>query len=153
MRVVAGAAAVDAVDAGADLLVGGLRRFVEQRACRHDVARNADAALQRRLVDERLLHRMQRGGAGEAFDGADLGAVAQRGELQARRDRLAVHDHGARAAGADAAAVLGARHVQVFPQHVDQQTVAAFRHDFDRVTVECEFDQHERYVLSCGVLN
>ena len=86
--------------------------------------RYADAALQRRLLDERLLHRMQAFGCGQAFDGAYVRAVAHRGELQARRRRLAVDDDGADAARADAAAEFGAGELKILAQHVGEQAVA-----------------------------
>src|SRR5262249_44321288 len=136
---VARAAAVHAVHARLDFLVRRSRIALQQRARRHDVARDADAALKRRLVHERLLHRGQAGGAGEPLDGPDFRPFTQRGELHTGGDRIAVHDHRARATGADAAAVLRAGQFQIFAQDVDEQTVGGFQGDFDRVAVDAKF--------------
>src|SRR5262245_34107231 len=107
--------------------------------------RYADAALQRGLVHKGLLHRVELRVAGEPLDRADLGAVAHGGELQAGGDRVAVHDHRASTASADAAAVLGAGEVQVFTEHVHKQAVAGLEVDLNGVSVELEFDQHSDY--------
>ena len=68
-----GAAAADvAAHQFADLVVGFwpcLRRSARRRA---DLPRRAIAALERVMVDERLLQRMQRAVVGEPFDGRDL---------------------------------------------------------------------------------
>ncbi len=74
----------------------------------------------------------------QAFDGAHVRAFAERGELQARGDGLAVHDDGADPARADAAADLGAGQLEVFAQNVEQQPVAGFEVDLDRVAVDSE---------------
>jgi predicted RNA methylase len=98
--------------------------------------------LQCRRVDKRLLDYMQRRGAGQAFDRAHISAIDERRELQARRDGQAVDDHGAGAASADAAAVLGAGQLQVFAQDVDEQAVAARKVRCDRFAVERKFYLH-----------
>src|SRR5439155_25307214 len=64
----------------------------------HDEPRGAEAALHRTCVDERLLHRMDAVVAVQPLDGHDLVAVDLRGEHEAGADKLAVEQHGARAA-------------------------------------------------------
>ncbi len=109
----------------ADLGVGRARPGVEQRDRRDDHAVQAVAALRRLRVDERLLDAMQRAAAtlvrGQAFErghGASVDAV--RGDHARARDP-AVDEHGARAALAEAAAVLRAVERKVVAQHVQQR--------------------------------
>ena len=106
--VVAGAAAEVALEALAHLGLGRVRVLVEQRDRRHDHARRAEAALQAVVLLERLLHRVQLAVGGQALDGGDLGAVGLDGEHRARLHRLAVEQHGARAARRRVAADVGA---------------------------------------------
>ena len=102
--VVAGAAAEVALEPVADLLLGRVRVLLQQRDRRHDEARRAEAALQRVLLVERLLHRVQLAVRGEALDRRHLAAVGLHGEHRARLHRLAVEQHRARAAGGRVAA-------------------------------------------------
>ena len=58
---------------------------------RHDLARRAIAALEGVVVDEGLLHGMQRSvGARQPFDGGDLMALRRHRQRQARKDAHAV---------------------------------------------------------------
>ena len=70
---------------------------------------------------ERLLHRVHVLGRAEALDGGDLVAVGRDREQQAGPHRLAVEQHGARAADPVLAADVGAGQPQVVAQHVGQQ--------------------------------
>ncbi len=98
---------------------------IEQRLGRQHHPRNADAALHAALVDEGFLQRVQPAFVEQALDGLHRGAVGLVGHHQARVDGLPVHEHGAGAALALAAAFLGAGEPQVVAQQVEQALVAA----------------------------
>src|SRR4051812_46800642 len=93
--------------------VGGCRTdrarayFAEHCHRRADLSRRAVAALEAVVLDERRLHRMQRGTVGEAFDRRDALAGMRYGERQARVDAPAIDEHRARAALAAIASFLG----------------------------------------------
>ena len=116
-----GAAAADVAAHQLADLVGGLRlAFGDQPGRRADLSRRAVAALERVMVDERLLQRMQRAVRRQAFDRGDLGAVLHDGQRQAGIDAPAVDQHRAGAALAVVAALLGAGQVEVVAQRVEQ---------------------------------
>src|SRR5665213_1392303 len=70
------AAAADvAVELVARLVARRVRIFFEQRHGRHHEAGCAEAAHQAVVIEKRLLHRVQRGAAGETVDGANLLAL------------------------------------------------------------------------------
>src|SRR3954469_225211 len=83
-----------------------IRAGSEEGLERHEDARGAEAALQRVLLMERLLKRVQIL-VGEALDRADARPAGLDGKRQAGADRLAVELDRARAAGALLAADLG----------------------------------------------
>ena len=72
------------------------------------------------MVDEGLLHRMQRAVLGQALDGGDLGAVLHHGKGQARNDAPFVDQHRAGAALAVVAALLGASQIEIFAERIKQ---------------------------------
>ena len=109
---IAGAAAQVSGERLADLVARRVGVLVEQRLRRDQEARRAVAALRGAEVGEGLLQRMQAAVGHQAFDGLDLAAVALDAEDQAREHRLAVEQHGAGAALAELAAVLGAAEVR-----------------------------------------
>src|SRR3954451_3970825 len=80
---VARAAADAAGDRGADLLLGGVRVGVQQRPRGHDHPGGAEAALERMLLVEALLDRVEHAIDLERLDRADLVALAHRGEDRA----------------------------------------------------------------------
>src|SRR5262249_59961032 len=80
----------------------------------------ADPALRTAARDQLALHRVEQLAARQALDGGHPAAVALAGGDQARVDRLAVEQHGARAALALATALLGAGQPQVLAQDVEQ---------------------------------
>ena len=82
----------------------GSRFFREQRLRRHHDAVDAVAALRRLLVEERLLQRMRALGRAQPLDRRDRAARRRPERRVARLDGVAVHEHGARAAVAAAAA-------------------------------------------------
>src|SRR3954464_11913705 len=95
---VARTAADRARDRRAYLLVGRLWVLVEQRSRRHRHPGRAEAALERVLLVEPLLDRVELPVSLERLDGADLVALAHRRECRARLERLAVHEDHACAA-------------------------------------------------------
>src|ERR1041384_6097841 len=103
-----GAAAADvAAHLLADLVVGLRPPLAEQRDRAHDLTRRAEPALERVVLDERGLHRMQLVAAREPLDRRDLRALGGDRQRQAGIDRLAVAQHGARTALAMIAALAG----------------------------------------------
>src|SRR5215204_6168843 len=116
------AAADVAVEPFLDLLGRCVRVFFEQAHARHDEAGRAEAAHQRVLVAERLLHRMQLAArGGEPVDGADLLALDFDRQRRTRVDGAAVDDHRAGAAGAAIATALVAGQVGPHAQRVEQR--------------------------------
>src|SRR5437764_11210875 len=89
-----------------DLRVAGGVPLVEQRGRGHDLPGRAVPALERVVLDERLLHRVQLAFPGEPLDGRDLVALAGDRQGEARQNPAAVHPHGARTTGALIAALL-----------------------------------------------
>ena len=115
------AAAERALHAVADLRVGGIRRLVEQRLGGEDLAVLAEAARRHLLVDPRLLNRMELAVLRESFERGDLGALHLRHRPDARAHRLALDQHGARAALAEAAAEARPAQIEVVPEHIEQR--------------------------------
>ena len=88
---------------------------------RHHEARRAVAALERVLLVERLLHRMQLVALRETLDRRHLAAVRLHGEHGARLDRLAVEEHGAGAARGGVAADVRPLQAELLAQEVGEQ--------------------------------
>src|SRR5688500_15826933 len=90
----------------------------------HGDAWRADTALGAAVLDQRALHGVQHlltaRPRRQPFHGHDRPAVALARSDQTRIDRLPVHQHGAGAALALAAAFLGAGQAQVLAQDVEQ---------------------------------
>ena len=103
--------------------------LVEQGDRRADLPRRAVAALEGVVLDERGLHRVQRLGRAEALDGGDVDAFLHHRERQAGVDAAAVDEHGAGAALAAVAALLGAGQAGVFAQRIEQRD-ARLEHQF-----------------------
>src|ERR1700730_2154 len=118
--VITGTPAKVAGEPVARLLFGRVQVLVEQRLGRDDESRRAEAALQRRMLEEFLLHRVQFVTLGDALDGLDLVAFRLGSEHQTGADDLAVEDDGAGAAIARAASFLAARQVELVTQHIEQ---------------------------------
>src|SRR5437764_2883113 len=93
-------------------------------------ARRADAALRAAALYHRALHGVEALAVGDAFDRGYPRALDLRRGHEATVDQLAVHDDGARAALALAAALLRAGEFKLFTQHVEQarQRVGFERH-------------------------
>ena len=88
---------------------------------RAQLAGRAVAALERVVLDERLLQRMQLVVVREPLDGRHLGAIVRDREREACVRPAPVDQHGAGAALAVIAALLRAREAQVLAQQVEQR--------------------------------
>src|SRR5581483_3286620 len=117
---VRGAAAQVAREIVADLVVRRIGIFLEQLARHQHEPRRAEAALEGLRLDESLLDGVE---ALAALDGRQFRAFQQRGELQATRDRAAVHEHRAAAAQALAAALARPVQPEAVAQHLDDVLV------------------------------
>ena len=90
----------------------------------HQEARRAVAALRGAEIGEGLLERVQLGSRRQPLDGVDArGPSHSSAEHEAGEHRLAVDQHGAGAALAELAAVLGAGQAEVLAQHLEQGLV------------------------------
>ena len=113
--------------------------LLEQGNGSDDDAGGAESALHATLVDDGLLNRMQTLFCCEAFDGRDFAAIGLRGENQARGDGFAVEYDGACPAIAGAAALFGARHVELVAKG-GQQGLAGFYGDLMCDAVDGDFN-------------
>ena len=95
----------------------------EEGVSRHELAGDAEAALDGALVEERLLERAEDPVDGQPLDRRDGGAVSLDREDEAGVDGAPVDEDGARAALADEAALLGAGEPEVVAQDVEQGVV------------------------------
>ena len=112
-------AAADVPRHGAlDLLIRGPRVAEQERFEREHLPRRAEAALQRVMFDERLLHRVERVIVSQPLDGGDGASLTLDGEQQAAIDGLAIQQDGTGATLAHVAAWLSAYEMQVFAQGV-----------------------------------
>jgi hypothetical protein len=105
--------------------------------------------LRRAEIGERLLQRVKARVGREAFDGDDLAAVAFDAEDQAGENRLAVEQHGARAAFAQLAPVLRAAQAGVLAEHLQQRLVAV-EGDLGPLAVDGDYDLGARHAGSCS---
>src|SRR5512142_2836757 len=94
------------IERSAYVFLSRTRRPVEERLRRDDDPRNAVPALRRLLVEERLLERMEVVRRADPLERRDRAFGEGCGGCDARRYRLAVHDHRARVALLEAAAEL-----------------------------------------------
>ena len=95
------------------------------------------------MLDECCLHRMQRIGSAEAFDGGDRVPIVHHGQGEAGIDAAAVDVDGASAALAMVAALLGACQMQVLAQSVEQSG-ARVELDLAHRTVHIERNARDR---------
>ena len=87
----------------------------------HDLPGRAIAALEGVALDEGGLQRMELVALRQALDGRDLAPLHEGSEREARFHALAVHQHRAGAALAEAAALLRAGQMQVLAQRIEQR--------------------------------
>src|SRR5207253_10265450 len=78
-------------------------------------------ALERVVLPECLLERVELAVSGQTLDGRHLGAVRLDGEHQAGANALAVHEHGAGAAHPVLAADMGPREPELVAEEVDEE--------------------------------
>src|SRR5664279_5901967 len=111
LRVRATAAEIAAHPA-VDVVFSGIGVPLEQRERGHDLAGGAHAALERIVLHEGGLERVELPACGDALDRTDLGALARGGQREAGVRRVAVDPHRAGAALAAPAHVFRAGEVQ-----------------------------------------
>src|SRR4051812_34153476 len=119
--VVPGAAAQVSGDRLADLELARVLVPLEERAAGDHHAGRAEAALQRVLLGEAFLDRMELAALLQALDGRDLAAVGLHREHGAGFDRLAVQHHGAHAAVRRVAADVRAGEAEILADEMHEQ--------------------------------
>jgi hypothetical protein len=134
--------------------LAALALVLVQRVQAHHEARRAEAALRAVRIDQRLLHRVQRAaGAAQLIDRDELLAVERADEgdaaidgapAQAARAGL-THHHGAGAAVALGAALLGALEPALLAQPLQHRARGRHRVERDRLVVEPEADRSGRH--------
>src|SRR5712671_6085427 len=97
--------------------------FVEQLLDHQHEARRTETALERAVLDARLLDRVEHVVAVEIFNGLHHGAVREGSKVQAARHRAAVDDQGAAPAQSLAAALAGAIETEIVAHHFEQAVV------------------------------
>src|SRR2546427_115494 len=107
----------------ADVVLGRLRVLGEERGGRHQHARDAEAALRHAVTHERVLHGRERPAARQPLDGGHGAPSRLHREHEAARHELAIQMHGARAAVAGAATLLGSGEAEVLAEGVEQRDV------------------------------
>ena len=107
----------------------------QQRLCRHDHARRAEAALHRADIEERALNDRQHGIIRRIFDGLYRFSVHPAQHRHTRARQLAVHKDAARAAVTRAAGLLRALHAPDVSEELEQRAAFAVLH-LDRCAVE-----------------
>jgi hypothetical protein len=120
----------------------------------HDHAGDAEAALNRTRVDERLLEPVETSTGRKPLDRDDVGALRFHRQHEAGRHRPAVEQHRARAAFPFAAALLRAGQAHLIPQRFEQRMV---RSDVERVPppIDGQRDRnggggHDGYASDCA---
>src|SRR5262245_15720135 len=103
----------------------------------HQESGCTETALQRVMVHEGLLHRMQSVAVSQAFDGPDFPAVGLHGEHQAGAHRLAIDNNRASAADTMLATDMRSRLSTIFTDGIGQGTP---RLDGDRVIAAIDID-------------
>jgi hypothetical protein len=115
------ASAQHTVERLADVGIARPRVGVQERLGGEDDAVQAEAALRRLGIDERLLKRVRPLDGAEPLERGHLGIGNARQGRDARPHGAAVDDGGAGAALAEAAAKLGAVQLEVIAQHVEKR--------------------------------
>ena len=125
----------------ASSLARRVRVGLEEADRRHDEPGHAEGALEALLVDDRLLHRMQRAvGGGQPFDRDDVPVAHGVRQHRARIVRHIVDEHRAGAALGAVAAKLGAGEPQLVAQRHGERFL--LHHvDASRLAVDVQRDQ------------
>src|SRR5581483_8771984 len=137
--VVTGAAAQIAGQPEPGLVFCRFRFFVEQRFRRDDESWCADPALQRGVLEERFLERMQDVVLRDPFDRRDGPSLCFRREHEARRHQATVEQDRAGATVTRRAAFFGARQTERVAQR-RQQRLMTVAQEFGRLTVDGRVD-------------
>jgi hypothetical protein len=111
-----------------DLIAGRAWMLVEERLRRHKKAGRAVTTLRRTEIGKRLLQWVQASVGRQPFDRRHFTPAAVDAEHKTRQDRLAIEQHGARAALAELAPVLRAAKVEILTQDLEQRLVRRERH-------------------------
>src|SRR5262249_4546163 len=119
--VVAGAPAQVAGQPVSDLGLARVGLALEERLGGHDEPRRADAALERGVLEEHLLDRVERLAPGRALDGVDPPPGDLTAPHEARADEPPVEHHAARPAIPRRAAFLAAGQVERVAQDVEER--------------------------------
>ena len=101
-------------------MFAGIGIFFQERLRLHDESRSTDPTLQGRIIQERILERVERSVAGHSFNRLDLGPLDFHGQNQAAHDGPAVQMDRAGAAVAVGAAFLRTRHIEIVAQSFQQ---------------------------------
>src|SRR3984893_7670167 len=136
---IGGAAADVAAHVLGDVLVSRGVALLEQRDGRHDLARGTVAALERVVLDEGLLHRVELAVLRQPFAGGHLVPFAGGCKGQAGEHAPAVQPYRAGAARALVAAFLRSGEPEVLTQRVEQ---AHARLQNQRVRLAVDAQQH-----------
>ena len=104
-----------------DVRDGRMRIFVQQGFRAHDHAVHAVAALRGLLLNERGLQRVRMGDAAQAFESGDVSFLRGGNREDAGAHGVAFHQHGARAACAEAAAEARPVQLRVVAQDIQQR--------------------------------
>ncbi len=115
-RRIPGAAAKRILQGLADLLFRGVGISLEQGQRGHDLARDAETALDRAVDNECFLQRMEAVSGRHPLDGANVTARGFRRRERAGEHRFAVEQDSADAAFGLVAADLGSRQAEALPQ-------------------------------------
>jgi hypothetical protein len=122
---VGGAAAQIAAHKFADLSIIFCMALMHARDRGHNLPGRTVAALECIVIDEGLLHRMQRTvGLCQTLDGGHVVALVHRGEAEARQDPPIVDKYGARAALPVIATFFGSGQTGVVAQGIQQRRAA-----------------------------
>src|SRR5260370_88081 len=120
---IGGTAAQIARQIVADAIIVGVRMLVQQLLDHQHEAGRTETALERAVLNECLLDRVEHVVAVEVFNRLHHGAVREGRKVQAARDCAAVDDQGAAPAQSLAAALAGAIETEIVAHHFEQAVV------------------------------
>jgi hypothetical protein len=111
--------------------------FSDQANSAHDLARRAETALETVMRDEGSLDRVKFLALGKALYRGDLGPVDAGRKRKAGIDAPSVDEHGASAALAPVASLLGACQIKPLTQQVEQCHAWIVERDRVRSSIDC----------------
>src|SRR5438034_7563447 len=125
-----------------DFVVGRLAVLLQKRRGLHDHAVDAITALDRLLIDERLLQRMRTTRRAQAFERDDLLSDGSAYRQDARADRLAVDMDRACAALTETASEARSMEPHIVTERVEQRHLPIVDRERRGLTVDIEGDLH-----------